>query len=109
MSSTLGDKESALVSSYSGTKAFDTVLAQSLANEFQNDEIDVLACVAGPIETQNFQRANGDDTKELDFMLMQPQDVANECLNALRSGNGDESIEILYTIIANSCHGGWNK
>ncbi|GFH55118.1 oxidoreductase, short-chain dehydrogenase/reductase family protein [Chaetoceros tenuissimus] len=111
MSSTLGDKGSALVSSYAATKAFDTVLAKSLENEFQTDGMDVLACVAAPIETPNFRKANGYDTKELDFILMQPQDVAKECLNALGNKyvNGDESIEILYTIIANSCHGGWNE
>ena len=34
-----------------GIAAFDTVLAQSPANEFQTDGIDVLVCAAAPIET----------------------------------------------------------
>lgn len=52
----------------------------------KEDGIDVLACIAGPIDTPNFRRANGDNTKDLDFMLMQPSDVAKECLNALGHG-----------------------
>jgi short-subunit dehydrogenase len=56
MSSTLGDKGAAYVSTYSATKAYDTVLAQSLAAEWKSLGVDVLACVAGPISTPNFFR-----------------------------------------------------
>ena len=52
MSSTLGDKGAATISSYAASKAYDTVLAQSLANEMQEAGIDVLACVAGPLKHQ---------------------------------------------------------
>ena len=52
----------------------------------KEDGIDVLACIAGPIDTPNFRRANGDNTKDLDVILMQPSDVAKECLNALGHG-----------------------
>ena len=90
MSSTLGDKGSALVSSYSASKAYNTVLAQSLENEFKNIGMDVLACVAGPIETPNFRRANGNETAHIDFMIQQPHEVASKCLQAL--GQGKYSI-----------------
>lgn len=86
MSSSLGDRGSAFVATYAASKAFDTVFAQSLANEFQDIEMDVLACVAGPIETPNFRRANGDDTSDIDFMIQHPREVASECLHALGQG-----------------------
>eukprot|EP00557_Chaetoceros_sp_GSL56_P009858 CAMPEP_0176481042 /NCGR_PEP_ID=MMETSP0200_2-20121128/2602_1 /TAXON_ID=947934 /ORGANISM="Chaetoceros sp., Strain GSL56" /LENGTH=356 /DNA_ID=CAMNT_0017877207 /DNA_START=18 /DNA_END=1088 /DNA_ORIENTATION=+ len=87
MSSSLGDQGSAHVATYAATKAFDTVFAQSLAHElFQDVHMDVLGCVAGPINTPNFQRANGKnaaDRSDMKFMIQTPSEVASECLHAL--------------------------
>lgn len=86
MSSTLGEKGSAYVSTYSASKAYNTILAHGLANEFQDMNMDVLACVPGPIATPNFYRENGNKTSSVDFMIQPAEDVANECLHALGSG-----------------------
>lgn len=85
MSSTLGDTGASHVATYSATKAYDTVLAQGLAAEWKDKGIDVLACVAGPIATPNFFRAN-DDTSDMEFMIQTPHQVADECLHALGQG-----------------------
>ena len=85
MSSTLGDLGAAYVATYGATKAFDTVLAQSLAAEWKPKGIDVLACVAGPIATPNFFKAN-EDTADMEWMIQTPNEVADECLHALGQG-----------------------
>jgi Short-chain dehydrogenases of various substrate specificities len=99
MSSSLGDRGAAFVSTYAASKAFDTVFAQSIANEFQHVEMDVLGCVAGPIETPNFRRANGDDTADMDFMIQKPSEVASECLHALGQGRYSISTGVIMKII----------
>ena len=85
MSSTLGDLGAAYVATYGATKAFDTVLAQSLAAEWKPKGIDVLACVAGPIATPNFFKEN-EDTADMKWMIQTPHEVADECLHALGQG-----------------------
>eukprot|EP00804_Cyclotella_cryptica_P005955 CCRYP_000215-RA/>CCRYP_000215-RA protein AED:0.04 eAED:0.04 QI:74/1/1/1/1/1/2/341/299 len=82
MSSTLGDTGGAYIATYGATKAYNTILAQGLAAEWKSNGIDVLACVAGPISTPNFFRANN-DTSGMDFMIQTPNEVAEECLQAL--------------------------
>ena len=88
MGSTLGEQGSGYVSSYSASKAWANVFAQSLAAEFRPTiAMDVLACVAGPIHTPNFWRYNSKEAIENDpmmrMMMLQPQEVADECLHAL--------------------------
>jgi len=85
MSSSLGDTGSGYVATYGATKAFDTILAQSLGGEFKHMGMDVLACVAGPISTPNFHRANN-DTSGMEFLIQQPEEVASECLYGLGQG-----------------------
>jgi short-subunit dehydrogenase len=85
MSSTLGDTGAAYVATYGATKAYNTMLAQGLAAEWKSKGIDVLGCVAGPIATPNFFRANN-DTSGMEFMIQTPQSVADECIHALGQG-----------------------
>ena len=44
------------VATYAATKAFDTILAESLAGELAPDGVDVIACVAGPTRTPTWAK-----------------------------------------------------
>ncbi len=54
MSSLSGLIGSQLVASYSATKAFGALLAESLSHELKDSHIDVMACLAGPTATPGF-------------------------------------------------------
>ena len=54
MSSMAGFQGSALVATYSATKAFDLVLGESLWEELRERGVDVLSCCAGATRTPNY-------------------------------------------------------
>lgn len=82
MTSMAGFQGSALVSTYAATKAFDTVLAESLWAELTPHGVDVLACVAGATETPDFLRKTPAD-KKAGVFPMRPEAVAREGIAAL--------------------------
>lgn len=82
MSSMAGFQGSALVGTYAATKAFDTILAESLWAELSPQGVDVLACVAGATSTPGFERTTPDDKQSKAFP-MRPEAVAREGLAAL--------------------------
>ncbi len=91
MSSMSGFQGSALVSNYAATKAFNTVLAESLWEEFRHNGVDVLAVVAGATRTPNFNRQTPSEKAESAFP-MDPADVVVEALNALEKHKGPTVI-----------------
>jgi uncharacterized protein len=54
MSSLVGFHGAAMLSTYAATKAFDTVLGESLHHELRSQGIDVLVCVAGATRTPSY-------------------------------------------------------
>jgi short-subunit dehydrogenase len=56
MSSLAGVYGGPYVATYAATKAFDLVLAESLAGELRADGVDVVACVAGATRTPTYER-----------------------------------------------------
>ena len=85
MSSMAGFQGSALVGPYAATKAFDTILAESLWTELKPHGVDAMTCVAGATETPDFLRKTPADKKAKAFP-MRPEAVAREALNALGKG-----------------------
>ena len=85
MSSMAGFQGSALVSTYAGTKAFDTIYGESLWTELKPHGVDAMACVAGATSTPDFNRKTPDDKKAKAFP-MRPEAVAREGINNLGKG-----------------------
>lgn len=67
------------VATYAATKAFGTILAESLAGELAPDGVDVLACVAGPTRTPTWAR----NAAGVGPAPMEPDAVAAATLAAL--------------------------
>ena len=85
MSSMSGFQGSAMISSYAATKAFNTVLAESLWVELRPHGVDVLGCIAGATTTPSFESSTP-DAKKHKAMPMSPTAVAREGLAALGTG-----------------------
>lgn len=85
MSSMSGFQGAAMVTSYSASKAFNTVLAEGLWAELQHQGIDILACVAGATSTPGFERSTPEANRAKPFP-MPPEAVAREGLAALGRG-----------------------
>lgn len=85
MSSMSGFQVSAMVASYAATKAFNTILAESLWTELRPHGVDVLACVAGATSTPGFENSTP-DAKKGKAMPMPAAAVAREGLAALPLG-----------------------
>lgn len=85
MSSMSGFQGTAMVSTYAATKAFDTVLGESLWAELRPKGVDVLVCVAGATTTPNFN-AQTPKEKQRQVFPMTPEDVARGALANI--GNG---------------------
>lgn len=91
MSSMSGFQGSALVGNYAATKAYNTVLAESLWEESRHHGVDVLACVAGATRTPNFNRQTPSDKAGSAFP-MESKDVVSEALLALEKGQGPTRV-----------------
>jgi uncharacterized protein len=82
MSSMAGFQGSALVPTYAATKAFDTVLGESLWAELSSKGIDVLVCVAGATSTPGFEAQTPVHSRKKAFPGS-PEQVASDALRAL--------------------------
>lgn len=91
VSSMSGFQGSAMVATYAATKAFNTVLAEGLWEEFRHYGVDVLACVAGATSTPNFNKETPAD-KTSSVFPMEPGDVVTEALVALEKGQGPTRV-----------------
>ncbi|MBW2262630.1 MAG: SDR family NAD(P)-dependent oxidoreductase [Deltaproteobacteria bacterium] len=84
MSSLAGFQGSALVASYSASKAFDLVLGESLWEELREQGVDVLSCCAGATRTPNYI-ASEPVHGRLKAPEMEPEEVVEEALASLGS------------------------
>ena len=82
VSSIAGFHGSALVATYAGSKAFDTVLGEGLWDEFGRAGVDVMVCAAGSTLTPNFKEATPEE-KRAGLSAMEPDDVVRETLDRL--------------------------
>ncbi len=87
MSSMSSFQGSAMVATYAATKAFNTVLAESIWEEFRHYGVDVLTCIAGATKTPNFNRQTPADKAGSAFP-MEPVDVVAEAIQAFEKGKG---------------------
>jgi short-subunit dehydrogenase len=97
MSSLSGRQGTAFVSSYAGTKAYNTVLAEGLWCELEAHGVDVLACEAGATATPNFVKSLGSD-RESAVKPMEPEGVAQAALDAL--GRGPSVVPGMFNRLA---------
>ncbi len=82
MSSLAGHIGTPYVAAYAATKAFNTILAESLSGEFSNSRIDITVCCAGPTRTPTYL-ANLRGAPTGGSTLMDPAIVANYALKNL--------------------------
>jgi short-subunit dehydrogenase len=85
MSSLSGFQGSAFVSTYAASKAFNTVLGESLWAELRHHGVDVLVCAAGATSTPTFDRQTPADKRKLVFPML-PEDVVRSALAHLDRG-----------------------
>ncbi len=71
------------IATYSATKAFNLILAESLWYEWRNKGVDIIACCAGATTTQNFLNTNPAKTGLIKPPLQSPAAVAKECLQKI--------------------------
>ena len=72
---------SAFTTTYAASKAFDTILAEGLWQEFGPRGVDVVGCLAGSTDTETFREDTGGSPDAMD-----PRDVAQETLAFLGRG-----------------------
>jgi short-subunit dehydrogenase len=71
------------IATYSATKAFNLILAESLWYEWKNKGVDIIACCAGATTTPNFLNTNPSSTGMIKPPLQTPEAVVNECLKKI--------------------------
>lgn len=71
------------IATYSATKAFNLILAESLWYEWRNKGVDIIACCAGATMTPNFLNTKPGNTGLVKPPLQAPEDVVNECLRKI--------------------------
>ena len=82
MSSLSGFQGTAMVATYAATKAFNTLLAEGLWSELQDDGVDVLAVVAGATHTPTFDALTPQHMQKSVYP-MEPEAVVLEALQQL--------------------------
>ena len=80
MSSLAGTQGSPKIATYAASKAFNTIFAEGLWNEFRKYDIDVIASCAGAISTPGYKSAQ--NAKDAPGTLS-PRQVVNITLNTL--------------------------
>ncbi len=85
MSSMAGWQGSAMVGIYAASKAFVTVLAESLWSELRPHGVDVHACVAGATLTPNF-KSQTPQARQRQAFPMEPEAVVDAALSRLGKG-----------------------
>ncbi len=79
MASLAGFQGTGFIATYSATKAFDQILAESLWYEWKARGVDVLACCAGATATPNFLNTRPKKQHPLAPKVQKPEDVVREC------------------------------
>jgi short-subunit dehydrogenase len=71
------------IATYSATKAFNLILAESLWYEWKHKGIDIIACCAGATTTPNFLNTKPGATGLIKPPLQSPEAVVKECLQKI--------------------------
>lgn len=79
MGSLAGLQGSGFLSTYAASKAFDTILAESLWYEWKERGVDVIACVAGATSSPNFINTRPKKVGLLEPKVQTPEEVVEEC------------------------------
>jgi short-subunit dehydrogenase len=85
MSSASGFQGATWLATYAASKAFTTILAESLWEEFRAQGVDVMALIAGATNTPNFKAVTPEEKQAASFP-MEPRDVVHEGLRQLGKG-----------------------
>lgn len=83
MSSLAGGQGTPRLASYAASKSFNTILAEGLWHELKDDDIDIIASVAGAIRTPGYAELS--TTKDAPGTL-DPEKVVFKTLNAIGRG-----------------------
>ena len=83
MGSLAGLQGAGYLSTYAATKAFDTILAESLWYEWKNKGVDVIACVAGATSSPNFLNTKPKKAGLIEPKVQTPEEVVAECFAKL--------------------------
>jgi short-subunit dehydrogenase len=83
MTSMAGLQGSGFLTVYAATKAFNRILAESLWYEWKDCGVNVIACCAGATATPGYKSTNPEKTGFLTPRVLQPDEVAVECLKKL--------------------------
>jgi short-subunit dehydrogenase len=83
MSSLAGFQGSGFLATYAASKAFNTVLAESLWYEWQGSGVDIIACCAGATSTPNYVKTNPDKASIFAPKVQTPAAVVHECFKYL--------------------------
>lgn len=84
MSSLAGLQGNPIHTHYSATRAYNINLAEGLWDELKEDGVKVMVVLAGPTKTPNFKKSNPKELASVKSMLLEPQIVAKQALNAFR-------------------------
>jgi short-subunit dehydrogenase len=83
MSSMAALQGSGFIATYSATKAFNLVLAESLWYEWKDKGVDIIGCCAGATSTQNFLNTRPGKAGLIKPPLQSPDAVVKECLSKI--------------------------
>ncbi|HVN59155.1 MAG TPA: SDR family NAD(P)-dependent oxidoreductase [Bacteroidales bacterium] len=83
MSSMAGLQGSGYLSVYAATKAFNTVLSESLWFEWKSLGVDVLGCIAGATSTPGYNQSNPGKAGFLAPRVLRPEEIPRECFRYL--------------------------
>ena len=76
---------SALIANYAATKAYNTILAEGLWEEWRERGVDVLVCIAGATRTPNYVASQPQQSGRFSDATLEPEQVSREALAALGS------------------------
>lgn len=83
MSSMAGLQGSGYLATYSATKAFNRVLAESLWYEWKESGVDIMACCAGATATPGYLNSGPAKSSLFAPAVMKPEEVVRECFRRL--------------------------
>ncbi len=83
MGSLAGMQGSGHLSVYAATKAFNTILGESLWYEWKDKGVDVIACVAGATSSPNFINTKPKKAGLIEPKVQTPEEVVQECFDNL--------------------------
>ena len=83
MSSIAGSQGAGYLSTYAASKAFNTILGESLWYEWKDKGIDVIACLAGATSSPNFINTKPKNTGFIKPKVQTPEEVVQECFSNL--------------------------